>query len=54
MPNPPDRWDRRIVVFDNWTEFGEGHYIEPTTGTGLHVCQRHQAGLLYGLGAADP
>ena len=32
---PADRWDNRIVVFDNWTEFGEGHYIEPTTGTGF-------------------
>ena len=32
---PADRWDSRIVVFDNWTEFGEGHYIEPTTGTGF-------------------
>ena len=32
---PRDRWDSRIVVFDNWTEFGEGHYIEPTTGTGF-------------------
>ncbi len=32
---PPDRWDSRIVVFDNWTEFGEGHYIEPTSGTGF-------------------
>lgn len=32
---PAGRWDRKIVVFDNWTEFGEGHYIEPTTGTGF-------------------
>ncbi len=32
---PADRWDSKIVVFDNWTEFGEGHYIEPTTGTGF-------------------
>ncbi|TWT84996.1 Laminin G domain protein [Planctomycetes bacterium CA13] len=32
---PADRWDSRIVVFDNWTEFGEGHFIEPTTGTGF-------------------
>ncbi|MBT4819031.1 MAG: hypothetical protein HON70_25200, partial [Lentisphaerae bacterium] len=30
-----ERWDSRMVVFDNWTEFGEGHYIEPTTGTGF-------------------
>jgi hypothetical protein len=32
---PADRWDSKIVVLDNWTEFGEGHYIEPTTGTGF-------------------
>ncbi len=32
---PAKRWDSKIVVFDNWTEFGEGHYIEPTTGTGF-------------------
>jgi hypothetical protein len=32
---PAKRWDSNIVVFDNWTEFGEGHYIEPTTGTGF-------------------
>jgi hypothetical protein len=32
---PGDRWDSKVVVFDNWTEFGEGHYIEPTTGTGF-------------------
>lgn len=32
---PADRWDRNIVVFDNWTEFGEGHYIEPTSGLGF-------------------
>jgi len=32
---PAGRWDSRMVVFDNWTEFGEGHYIEPTTGTGF-------------------
>ncbi len=32
---PAGRWDSKIVVFDNWTEFGEGHYIEPTTGTGF-------------------
>ena len=28
---PADRWDSKLVVFDNWTEFGEGHYLEPTT-----------------------
>lgn len=32
---PADRWDRKLVVFDNWTEFGEGHYIEPTSGLGF-------------------
>ncbi len=32
---PAGRWHSNIVVFDNWTEFGEGHYIEPTTGTGF-------------------
>lgn len=32
---PADRWDRKLIVFDNWTEFGEGHYIEPTSGLGF-------------------
>ncbi len=32
---PAGRWDSKIVVFDNWTEFGEGHYLEPTSGTGF-------------------
>ncbi len=32
---PAAAWYRRLVVFDNWTEFGEGHYIEPTAGTGF-------------------
>ncbi len=32
---PADRWDRKLVVFDNWTEFGEGHYIEPTSALGF-------------------
>jgi hypothetical protein len=32
---PAEAWYRRLVVFDNWTEFGEGHYIEPTVGTGF-------------------
>ena len=32
---PTGRWDRRLVVLDNWTEFGEGHYIEPTSGLGF-------------------
>ncbi|MCK5805200.1 MAG: glycoside hydrolase family 99-like domain-containing protein [Lentisphaeria bacterium] len=32
---PAGRWDSGLVVFDNWTEFGEGHYIEPTSGLGF-------------------
>lgn len=32
---PADRWDRKLVVFDNWTEFGEGHYLEPTSALGF-------------------
>ena len=32
---PAGRWDSKLVVFDNWTEFGEGHYIEPTSGLGF-------------------
>ena len=32
---PAGRWDSKIVVYDNWTEFGEGHYLEPTSGTGF-------------------
>jgi hypothetical protein len=32
---PAERWDRKLVVFDNWTEFGEGHYVEPTSGQGF-------------------
>ncbi len=27
--------DRRVVVFDNWNEFGEGHYLEPNSGFGF-------------------
>ncbi|MCD6351851.1 MAG: glycoside hydrolase family 99-like domain-containing protein [Armatimonadetes bacterium] len=27
--------DKRLVVFDNWDEFGEGHYIEPCAGYGF-------------------
>ena len=27
--------DKRLVVFDNWNEFGEGHYIEPCCGYGF-------------------
>lgn len=32
---PGNGLDKRLVVFDNWTEFGEGHYIEPTAGFGF-------------------
>lgn len=32
---PGNGLDKRIVVFDNWNEFGEGHYIEPTSGFGF-------------------
>lgn len=32
---PGNGLDRRIVVFDNWNEFGEGHYLEPCTGFGF-------------------
>ena len=32
---PADRWDKKLVVFDNWTEFGEGHYLEPTSSLGF-------------------
>jgi len=32
---PANAWYRGLVVFDNWTEFGEGHYIEPTSGFGF-------------------
>jgi hypothetical protein len=32
---PADAWERRLVVLDNWTEFGEGHYLEPVTGFGF-------------------
>lgn len=27
--------DKRVVVFDNWNEFGEGHFTEPSTGYGF-------------------
>jgi hypothetical protein len=27
--------DKRVVVFDNWCEFGEGHYLEPCSGFGF-------------------
>lgn len=32
---PGDRLDKRVVVFDNWNEFGEGHYLEPCAGFGF-------------------
>ena len=32
---PGSGLDKRIVVFDNWNEFGEGHYIEPCSGFGF-------------------
>ncbi len=32
---PGNGLDKRLVVLDNWTEFGEGHYIEPTSGEGF-------------------
>ena len=30
-----DGIDTRLVVLNNWNEFGEGHYIAPTTGFGF-------------------
>ncbi|MCC7491492.1 MAG: glycoside hydrolase family 99-like domain-containing protein [Fimbriimonadaceae bacterium] len=32
---PGNGLDKRVVVFDNWCEFGEGHYLEPTVGWGF-------------------
>ena len=32
---PGNGLDKRLVVFDNWNEFGEGHYLEPCTGFGF-------------------
>lgn len=32
---PGNGLDKRLVVFDNWNEFGEGHYIEPCAGEGF-------------------
>ena len=32
---PATAWDRGLMVFDNWTEFGEGHYLEPVSGFGF-------------------
>ncbi|MHB1462323.1 MAG: glycoside hydrolase family 99-like domain-containing protein [Armatimonadota bacterium] len=28
-------WAEKIVMFDNWNEFGEGHYLSPTRGYGF-------------------
>lgn len=32
---PGNGLDQRVVVFDNWCEFGEGHYLEPVSGFGF-------------------
>jgi len=32
---PGNGLDKRLVVFDNWNEFGEGHYLEPCSGYGF-------------------
>ena len=32
---PGNGLDKRLLVFDNWNEFGEGHYLEPTAGFGF-------------------
>lgn len=32
---PGDGLDSRLIVLNNWNEFGEGHYIEPTVGLGF-------------------
>ncbi len=32
---PGNGLDKRIVAFDNWNEFGEGHYLEPCSGYGF-------------------
>lgn len=32
---PGNGLDKRVVVFDNWCEFGEGHYLEPCAGFGF-------------------
>lgn len=33
--HPPGSLARRLVVIDNWNEFGEGHFIEPSAGYGF-------------------
>lgn len=32
---PGNGLDKKVVVFDNWNEFGEGHYLEPCSGFGF-------------------
>ncbi|MEI6500402.1 MAG: glycoside hydrolase family 99-like domain-containing protein, partial [Armatimonadota bacterium] len=32
---PGNGLDKRVMVFDNWCEFGEGHFLEPTAGDGF-------------------
>ncbi|MBL8992140.1 MAG: glycoside hydrolase family 99-like domain-containing protein [Spirochaetia bacterium] len=32
---PGNGLDKKIVVFNSWNEFGEGHFIEPTAGYGF-------------------
>jgi len=32
---PGNGLDKRVIVFDNWCEFGEGHYLEPVSGFGF-------------------
>ena len=32
---PGNGLDRHALVLDNWTEFGEGHYLEPCAGLGF-------------------
>ncbi len=32
---PGNGLDKRVLVFDNWNEFGEGHYLEPCSGDGF-------------------
>jgi hypothetical protein len=36
MPSLPDTsLGRKLMLLDNWNEYGEGHYILPTKGTGF-------------------
>ena len=32
---PGNGLDKRMIVLDNWDEFGEGHYLEPCAGFGF-------------------